>query len=175
MTSIFRMSESRIFSDEFRKVRTMLKEALISLAMLLSSGGGETRARAAADAIIKVTADFNAVELYPEHVNEPEVARMKLARLLIAWSYWESSWKHDALGDAGRSCGIMQVMPRTSNQSCDKIRSSPEAGFRAGLGVIKSLNKTCGGLRPALGAYASGKCGSMKKLVDQRCTRSGGC
>lgn len=153
----------------------MLKEALISLAMLLSHGGAETRANAAADAIIKVTADFDATELYPEHASEPKVAREKLAKLLIAWSYWESSWRHDVLGDGGRSCGIMQVMPRTGGVSCDKIRSSPEAGFRAGLGVIRSLNKTCGGLRPALGAYGSGKCGGIKKIVDERCKKSGAC
>lgn len=153
----------------------MLKEALISLAMLLSGGGGETRANAAADAIIKVTADFDATELYPELANDPAAAKEKLGKLLIAWSYWESSWHHNAIGDGGRSCGIMQVMPRTGRVSCDKLRSSPEAGFRAGLGVIRYLNKTCGGLRPALGAYGSGKCGGIKKIVTQRCIKSGAC
>ena len=153
----------------------MLKEALISLAMLLSKGGAETRANAAADAIIKVTADFDATELYPELKNDPAAAKEKLGKLLIAWSYWESSWRHDVVGDGGRSCGIMQVMPRTGGMTCDKLRSSPEAGFRAGLGAIRYLNKTCGGLRPALGAYGSGKCGGIKKIVAERCSKSGAC
>jgi len=153
----------------------MLKEALISLAMILSKGGGETRANAAADAIVKVTANFDATELYPEHAKEPEIAKEKLAKLLIAWSYWESSWYHDALGDGGRSCGIMQVMPRTGGVSCSQMRSSPEAGYRAGLGVIRSLNKLCGGLRPALGAYGSGRCGGIPKIVGERCKKSGAC
>jgi hypothetical protein len=153
----------------------MLKEALIALALTLSGGGAETRARTAVDAISVVIADVDATELYPELSNDPKAAKEKLGKLLIAWSYWESSWKHDALGDGGRSCGIMQVMPRTGGVSCDKLRSSAVAGFKAGLGVIRSLNKTCGGLRPALGAYASGKCGGMKTLVEKRCTKSGGC
>ena len=153
----------------------MLKETLISLALTLSGGGAETRARAAVDAISVVIAEVDATELYPELSKDPAAAKEKLGKLLIAWAYWESSWKHDALGDGGRSCGIMQVMPRTGGTSCDKMRSSPVEGFRAGLGVIRSLNKICGGLRPALGAYASGKCGSMKTLVEKRCNKSGGC
>ena len=153
----------------------MLKEALISLAMILSKGGAETRANVATDAIVKVTANFDATELYPEHANEPELAKEKLAKLLIAWSYWESSWHYQALGDGGRSCGIMQVMPRTGGMTCDKMRSSPEAGFRAGLGVIRSLNKLCGGLKPALGAYGSGRCGGIQKTVEKRCKASGAC
>lgn len=153
----------------------MLKEALVALALTLSGGGAETRARTAVDAIEVVTAGFDATELYPELKDNPEAARQKLGRLLVAWSYWESSWKHDALGDGGRSCGIMQVMPRTGGKSCEQIRTSAVSGFRAGLGVIRSLNKLCGGLRPALGAYASGKCGSMQSLVAKRCTVSKGC
>jgi hypothetical protein len=153
----------------------MLKEALIALALTLSKGGAETRARAAADAIEVAVGNFDATELYPDMKDDPKGARQKLGRLLIAWSYWESSWQHDALGDGGRSCGIMQVMPRTGGKSCEQIRSSAVAGYRAGLGVIRSLNKTCGGLRPALGAYASGRCGSMQTLVAKRCKSSDGC
>ena len=153
----------------------MLREALIALAMLLSNGNAESRARAAVDAIEIVTAEVDATELYPELVGAPEEARNKLGRLLIAWSYWESSWIPDALGDQGRSCGVMQVMPRKGTPTCAEMRSSAVVGYRAGLSQIRALNKICNGLKPALGAYGSGKCGGLKKLVERRCSKSGGC
>lgn len=153
----------------------MLRETLIALAMFLSDGKAETRAQAAIDAVEIVVAEVDATELYPNLVNKPEEARNKLGRLLIAWSYWESSWMPDALGDQGRSCGVMQVMPRKGTPTCSEMRSSAVVGYRAGLAQIRALNKICKGLKPALGAYGSGTCGSLKKVVESRCSKSGGC
>jgi hypothetical protein len=153
----------------------MLKTILLTLAMALSGGGAKGRATVAADEVVNIVDGVDATELYPHLKDKPEEAKERLARLLIAWSYWESAWDHKALGDGGRSCGIMQVNPRTIGMSCDEIRRSPRAGMMAGFRVIRRLNQLCGGLKPALGAYGSGRCGGIKTIVEKRCKASDGC
>jgi hypothetical protein len=153
----------------------MLKTLLLTLAMALSGGGAKGRATVAIDEIVNIVDSVDATELYPHLKDKPEEAKEKLARLLVGWSYWESAWDHQALGDGGRSCGIMQVNPRSIGMTCDEIRKSPRAGMMAGFKVMRYLNKKCGGLKPALGAYGSGKCGGIKTIVEKRCSISGGC
>jgi hypothetical protein len=153
----------------------MLKTILLTLAMTLSGGGAKGRATVAIDEIVNIVDSVDATELYPHLKDKPEEAKEKLARLLVGWSYWESAWDYKALGDGGRSCGIMQVNPKTIGMTCDEIRKSPRSGMMAGFKVIRYLNKTCGGLKPALGAYGSGKCGGIKSIVEKRCMQSGGC
>jgi len=153
----------------------MLKTILLTLAMVLSGGGAKGRATVAADEVVNIVDSVDATELYPHLKDDPEEAKKRLARLLIAWSYWESAWDHKALGDGGRSCGIMQVNPKGIGMTCDQLRSSPRAGLWAGYRVIRRLNQICGGLKPALGAYGSGKCGGIKTIVEKRCRISDGC
>lgn len=153
----------------------MLKTILLTLAMALSGGGAKGRATVAIDEVVNIVDGVDATELYPHLKNNPAEAKERLARLLIAWSYWESAWDHNALGDGGRSCGVMQVNPRTIGISCEELRRSTRSGMVAGFRVIRRLNKLCGGLKPALGAYGSGQCGGIKTTVEKRCTISGGC
>jgi membrane-bound lytic murein transglycosylase MltF len=153
----------------------MLKTLLLTLAMALSGGGAKGKAMIAADEVVQIVDNVDATELYPHLKNDPEEAKARLARLLISWSYWESTWDHTALGDGGRSCGIMQVNPQTIGMSCSELRRSPRAGLQAGFRVIRRLNQLCGGLKPALGAYGSGKCGGIKSIVEKRCKISEGC
>ena len=153
----------------------MLKTLLLTLAMALSGGGAKGKATVAIDEVDAIVDSVDATELYPHLKNDPEEAKRRLGRLLISWSYWESSWDHRALGDGGKSCGIMQVNPRGIGMSCDELRASPRAGMMAGFRVIRRLNQICGGLKPALGAYGSGKCGGIKKIVEKRCRISEGC
>lgn len=153
----------------------MLKTILLTLAMALSGGGAKGRATVAIDEVVNIVDSVDATELYPHLKDKPEEAKEKLARLLVSWSYWESAWDHNALGDGGRSCGIMQVNPKTIGMSCAELRSSPRAGMHAGFRIIRRLNQVCGGLKPALGAYGSGQCGGIKSIVEKRCKASGGC
>lgn len=153
----------------------MLKTILLTLAMMLSGGGAKGRATVAADEVVNIVDSVDATELYPHLKNDPDEAKRRLGRLLIAWSYWESAWDYKALGDKGRSCGIMQVNPKSIGMTCEEIRSSPRAGMQAGFKVIRKLTQVCGGLKPALGAYGSGKCGGIKSIVEKRCRISEGC
>lgn len=153
----------------------MLKTILLTLAMALSGGGAKGRATVAIDEVVDIVDGVDATELYPHLKDKPEEAKERLARLLVGWSYWESAWDHRALGDGGKSCGIMQVNPKSIGMSCEEIRKSPKAGIDAGFRVIRRLNQICGGLKPALGAYGSGKCGGIKKTVEKRCKLTDGC
>lgn len=153
----------------------MLKTLLLTLAMALSGGGAKGRATIAIDEVVNIVDNVDATELYPHLKSDPEEAKKRLARLLIAWSYWESAWDHRALGDGGRSCGIMQVNPKTIGMTCEDLRRSTRDGMMAGFRVIRRLNQLCGGLKPALGAYGSGRCGGIKGIVEKRCKISEGC
>lgn len=153
----------------------MLKTLLLTLAMALSGGGAKGRATTAIDEVTNIVDSVDATELYPHLKDKPDEAKARLGRLLIAWSYWESAWDYKALGDGGRSCGIMQVNPKVIGMTCEELRSSPRAGLQAGFRVLRRLNQICGGLKPALGAYGSGKCGGIKTIVEKRCRISEGC
>jgi hypothetical protein len=154
----------------------MLKSAILALALSMSGGKLKERAELATDEVINVTSTVNVFDFYPELKDSPEEAREKLGKLLIAWSYWESTWDFKAIGDRGRSCGIMQVAAgAASGKTCMQLTSSAHEGYVAGLNAMKYLVVRCGGLRPALGAYASGKCGGVPTLVERRCKKSGAC
>jgi len=152
----------------------MLKAALLTLALALSGGGLKGRAEKIIDEVVVVADKADVSVFYPELKDKPEEAKEKLARLLVAWSYWESTWDFKAIGDNGRSCGIMQVATSRA-ESCSSLTASAHAGLASGLQKLEFLVKRCGGLKPALGAYASGKCGGVPNLVERRCKVSGGC
>jgi hypothetical protein len=153
----------------------MLQSTLLALALVLSNGELPKRAALVVDDVISVESTVDPVEFYPELAKEPELAREKLGRLLVSWSFWESTWNHKAIGDGGRSCGIMQVMARTHNRTCSELTASRKAGLTAGLQEMKYLVGKCGNIKSAMGAYISGKCGALPKLIEKRCKISGGC
>lgn len=119
---------------------------------------------------------------FPEMTKEdPDAARVKVAKLLADWMIYESSGYPDVSGDRGAACGLMQVVPETYTQltgktlSCNEMRKNAWTGAEAGAEVIEALVKQCGSLKSALGAYASGHCGWAQDLVERRCAKIGGC
>ena len=106
---------------------------------------------------------------------DPDAARAKVARLWVVWTFYESSFRSDVVGDHGRSCGIAQVQPRPGGPTCAEMRRSAYVGMEAGAAFLESLVAQCGSLRSALGAYASGRCGGAPALVARRCSEAGGC
>jgi hypothetical protein len=98
------------------------------------------------------------------------------ARLLVTWGYFEAAWKADAVGDGGRSIGVMQVnsMWLGPHKVAD-VLASRRLGFRLGLAIMRQAIAKCGSVKSGLGAFASGKCGGAQELVERRCKLSGAC
>ena len=94
------------------------------------------------------------------------------------WSYHESAFTPDALGDNGASCGYLQVsMPHKviEGATCEKVRKDGVLGMRVGLGLMKRLIDKCGSVRKGLTSYATGKdCpGWTLPLVERRMKLAG--
>lgn len=104
----------------------------------------------------------------------PEAERETYARLLFTWSGKESGWTTSAIGDAGKSVGILQVnvMWLGGHKVADVLKDRM-LGLRIGLGVMRDAVKKCGSLRAGLGLYASGKCDGAPGLVHRRCALAG--
>jgi hypothetical protein len=91
---------------------------------------------------------------------------------LWGWSFWESSWRVDALGDAGTACGLLQVHDPgvwLPGATCASVRADPVLGVRAGLRVMRYAIGRCGSVASGLGMFASGRCGWVAPLVARRC------
>lgn len=113
---------------------------------------------------------------FPELAKEDlDAARFKMASLWVVFAFHESSFQPSALGDHGRSCGLMQVQPKAGYPSCQQMLKNPKVAMRAGAMAMEDAIKECGTLKKGLSAYASGTCGGAKKLVEQRCKEAGGC
>lgn len=81
--------------------------------------------------------------------------------------------------DGGHACGVGQVhvdllptlLPKS--MTCEALRADRRLGFEAALLVFQHLVKTCGTMRGAMNAYATGKCpgksGAVIPLVAKRC------
>jgi hypothetical protein len=149
--------------------------SLFMLAMSLTHGHAYERAVGAATTVCNVVATEDASWAFPALAAEdPWAARAKLGRLLITWSYYESSYMPGAIGDSGRSCGIMQTAPSHTGQTCRDLLTA-HASYRAALTILRGLVRDCGSLPRALGAYAGGHCGDAMDLVERRCAAVGGC
>jgi len=107
--------------------------------------------------------------------------KAKTAALLLTISYYESGWKADALGDAGKSCGVMQTQHPEKwipGATCAKVLADRKLGYRVGLAVLRHAKATCAPGAPAkvwLGLYASGVCGFAQVAVKKRCSPAGVC
>ena len=110
-----------------------------------------------------------------------EDGKAKTAALLLTIAFHESGWRADALGDGGKSCGIMQTQqPQKwiSGSTCDKVRADGKLGYRVGLAILRHAKTTCGVGTPAkvwLGMYASGMCGMAQVAAKKRCAPAGVC
>lgn len=149
--------------------------SLFMLAMSLTHGHAYERAVGAATTVANVVAAEDASWAFPKLAAEdPWAARARLGRLLVVWSYYESSFMPGAVGDSGRSCGIMQTAPSHTGQTCRDLMSA-HASYRAALTILRGLVHDCGSLERGLSAYASGTCNGATALVARRCALAGGC
>lgn len=125
-----------------------------SPALLPPSSPFMVRASSAADDLLEA--------LQREGVPEgPE--RDVWARRAWTWAYFESAYTTDALGDAGKSCGVMQVtstgLALLKGATCESVRKNRVEGFRVGLRTMKERIDACGSVRSGLTAYATdGSC-----------------
>lgn len=106
----------------------------------------------------------------------PGLDAAETAQLLLAWSLRESSWKVDAIGDVGASCGVMQVRApwKWTGATCAALTRDLRVGYAAGHVVMRHAIVRCGGLRAGLGAYATkGRCGGARTLVAARLALAG--
>lgn len=112
---------------------------------------------------------------------DPELRTVLTAKLLVTWSFFESGWKPDAVGDGKdgvpKSYGIMQVQNPgrfVTGATNEKVLADPVLGYRVALAVLRQAIKACGGVREGLGLYATGKhCGGASALVDKRMKLAG--
>lgn len=113
---------------------------------------------------------------FPTLAKEDEdAARHKMAALWVTFAFYESSFRHDALGDHGSSCGAMQVKPKAGYPSCTEMRKSMRVGMRAGAQAMEDAIKECGSLQRGLMGYVSGNCNVGRDVVRTRCAHVGGC
>ena len=102
--------------------------------------------------------------------------RVCTARLLLTWSFFESGWHANAIGDAGHSIGTLQIgrheLPWLRVDAAH-VLSSRRRGLAAGLAVMRRQVRECGSLARGLGAFAGRQCGDAQVLVSRRCRRAG--
>lgn len=128
---------------------------------------------------VTIPRGIDAIEAVVVVVAEGEplpIGRAATARLLLAWSWYESRWNACALGDQGRSVGVMQVNRAWLGADADRVVCDAREGYRAGLRVLRHLVGACGPMRSALAAYAGGRCQGSPKvnaLVERRCAAAG--
>lgn len=113
-------------------------------------------------------------------------ARKKTAMLLIVWSIRESAGIANVWGDNHTSIGTMQFKtwylkhPAMADYAASEadVLADRKVGLKLGLAWMRHLKTSCGSVKKALYAYASGSCvGSMpvREKVDGRCKQAGGC
>jgi hypothetical protein len=126
--------------------------------------------------LLEVVDDVRAVALDEVPLFEGDDARERTALLLLAWSWGESRWNAKAVGDSGRSLGVMQVnrMWLRGTPPAD-VLASRRVGLSLGLAHMRDSVAACGSIARGLGAYAGGRCWMAPRLVAARCSQIGGC
>lgn len=146
------------------------------LAFALTFGSTEARSKEVALAAAELSQERDVALYFPKLAKEDEpAARQKMAKLWIAFAFYESSFRLDVMGDNNTSCGLMQVKHKPGYPSCQEMKKSAKAAMRGGAMAMESGIAECGGLAKGLSAYASGTCNGARKLVEQRCRLIGGC
>lgn len=91
------------------------------------------------------------------------------ARLVGVFAKHESGFHCDAVGDHGRSIGVMQVQWLSwEGHTRAAILGSCALGYELGLRAMHTWVARCGSVERGLGGYATGRCGSFA-LVRSRC------
>ena len=99
------------------------------------------------------------------------------AAILTVWAYHESRWNACAVGDSGRSIGLMQVnRVWIGSARAKKVLCSAKEGMVEAMRILDTLADKCGTPRRALTAYATGRCVSGKgvnSFVESRWAQAG--
>lgn len=106
--------------------------------------------------------------------DDADEAREATGRLLLEWAARESALRADAVGDGGRSFGVLQVSRQwLDGHAPAEVLASRRLGLSLGLAVMRVAIAKCGSVRGGLGLYASGKCSGAPSLVARRCVAAG--
>lgn len=141
------------------------------ITLLVSLGCPHARAEGLA-------ADVAHVATYEAPLFSGKHARMRTARVLATWAWYESSGLAHVMGDGGQACGVLQLHPMARyGRPCDLILGDRRLGLALGLRFMRDASARCGGsVRAGLVAFASGKCSGVpiaERLVDRRLHRAG--
>lgn len=130
-------------------------------------------------AVVEAASDVRDVALDELPLFDGPDGRARTASLLLVWSWRESAWRADAVGDAGRSLGAMQTGAMwLRGHAPAEVLSDRKLGLRLGLEAMRELAAMCGSVKRGLYAYASGTCNGTARaraLVANRCAVSGAC
>lgn len=140
------------------------------LALRLSHHRVDDRAIEISEVVTEVVEAHDPALIFPKLGRaDPYSAREEIARVVVRWSFGESTWETKAVGDGGKACGLMQPHWRYTVFTCEELKD-PRRNLDVALTIIERYVHKCGSLRAALGAYATGGlCGGAPKLVESRC------
>ena len=162
----------------------ILKALSTIVLVLLQSQAPTLKELPAVDHPTMVLANEAAVDIATVVGVYPEEKRVRYAKFLYVFGYYEGGWAASPKGynDGGRACGVMQVHAKLAiglkvlppSMTCEALRADRVLGFQAGLLVFIHFETACkGNLRCALNGYASGQVnwGSsfMLPVVKYRC------
>lgn len=150
-----------------------MNEVLLALALLLPgvpSGVSKAELKSVISDVVTV-----AISEPPIAFSENEVEnRIRTAKLLIVWSFFESAWKpHVRSGEHGEYIGTMQVHRRYLTHSIKEVLGSRVIGLTEGLTRLRSDVSECGTVRSGLARYSSGSCNKRIPLIEWRCKIAG--
>jgi len=127
--------------------------------------------------VIPFAADVSAVisveEPLPFAGLDELARRVATGRLLIVWGIYEAGGRENALGDGGKSCGVLQENPYYAGVTCTALRSDRRLALAKGLELMRFAAAQCGSVAGGLRAYAGGTCTARAALVALRCSRAG--
>jgi hypothetical protein len=103
--------------------------------------------------------------------------RLATASVLLVWSWKESAWRANAIGDGGKACGATQLHAiARDGHTCAELTADRRLALRVGLAWMRRMRDVCGSVRGGLNAYASGSCqGTIRsrRIVDHRLKLAG--
>jgi hypothetical protein len=96
------------------------------------------------------------------------------AKLLTVFAWKESAFRMGAVGDGGRSIGLLQMnRGHLTPEEQYRVLTDRRFALQKGLAFMAEMVSRCGSLRGGLSAYATGSCRMAPKLVEHRCKQAG--
>lgn len=137
---------------------------ILTFIIALHPGLRLAEASAIAEDIVQVVTD--GPELLP--------AKEDTARLLTVFAWKESAFQTTAVGDGGRSIGLLQMnRGHLTTEEQGQVLTDRRFALQKGLAFMVQMAARCGSIRGGLAAYATGSCRLAPKLVEHRCRKAG--